>query len=182
MDPVNPNYPQRYVMKYDMNFDGRLNPREFLLASIWHNKQILGSPSPLCENCYFDAVKFIDAIFLYLDCDNDGYLSAEEMWTNLPNLKRNTETFNMFAFGNDENIRTAAINDFILKHSTAKDGFISRREFRIGTLLGYWDRQTEISKVVLDDSRTLKKLRWSENNMIDVALYSYFKKKMSATG
>ena len=88
----------------------------------------------------------------------------------------------MFAFGNDENIRTAAINDFILKHSTAKDGFISRREFRIGTLLGYWDRQTEISKVVLDDSRTLKKLRWSENNMIDVALYSYFKKKMSATG
>jgi hypothetical protein len=179
MDPVNPNYPQRFVMKYDMNFDGRLNHREFLLASIWHNKQIVGSPSPLCENCYFDVVKYIDAIFLYLDCDNDGFVSAEEMWTNLPNLNRKTETFNMFAFGNSENIRTAALNDFILKHTSAKDGYISRREFRIGVLLGYWDRQTETTKIVDDDSRTLKNLRWSENNMVDIALYNYYKKKMS---
>jgi len=180
MDPVNPDYPQRFVMKYDMNFDGRLNQREFLLASIWHNKQIIGSPAPLCENCFFDVIKTIDAIFLYLDCDNDGFVSAEEMWTNLPNLNRKTDMFNMFAFGNDENIRTAALNDFVLKHSKSKDGFISRREFRVGVLLGYWVRQTDVKKgIVEDDSRTLKKLRWSQNNMVDVALYNYFKKKMS---
>jgi hypothetical protein len=179
MDPVNPNYPQRFVMKYDMNFDGRLNPREFLLGSIWHNTQIIGSPSPLCENCYFDPVRLIDAIFLYLDCDNDGFVSAEEMWTNLPNLNRKTEAFNLFAFGNNENIRTAALNDLILKHTKAKDGFISRREFRVGILLGYWDRQTEIMKIIDDDSRTMKNLRWSENNMVDVALYNFYKKKMS---
>jgi len=178
MDPVNPNYPQRVVMKYDMNFDGRLNYREFILASIYHNKQIVGKPSPICDFCYFEIGKLIDAIFLYLDCNNDGYLSAEEMWRNLPNMERHTEQFNMFSFGNDENIRTAAINDFILKNTKAKDGYVSRSEFRVGLLLGFWDRQTEPLKIVADDSRTMKNLRWEEHNMIDIALYNYYKKKM----
>jgi EF hand len=182
VDPVNPNYPQKFVMKYDMNFDGRLNPREFILASIWHNKQMIGIPPPVCEQCFFEVGKMIDAIFLYLDCDNDGFLSAEEIWKNLPNLNRKTETFNMFAFGVDTSIRTAAINDFILKHTNSKDGYISRREFKIGILLGYWDRQTEKDKILDNDSRTMKNLRWTENNMIDVALYRYYKTKMAKSG
>src|SRR5690606_33941141 len=101
-------------------------------------------------------------------------------WKGLPNLNRKTDMFNMFAFGNDESIRTAAINDFILKHSKSKDGYISRREFRLGILLGFWDRQTEESRIVEDDSRALKKLRWSENNMVDIALYNYYKKKIAS--
>jgi len=181
-DPFDPDFPQRFVMKYDMNFDGRLNPREWILASIWHNKQVIGSPDPICQQCYFDVVKMIDAIFLYLDCDNDGFINAEDMWKNLQNMNRKTETFNLFAFGNNENIRTAALNDFILKHTASKDGYISRREFRVGILLGYWDRQTTTTKIITDDSRAMKKLRWSENNMVDTALYSYYKKKMAMKG
>ena len=93
-------------------------------------------------------------------------------------MNRTTEQWNMFSFGNDENIRTASINDFILKHSQGKNGFISRREFRVGILLGFWDRQTESTKIVDDDSRNMKSLRWKEDNMIDVALYNFYKKKI----
>ena len=176
INPGDPTYFRRFIQKYDMNYDGRLNPREFILASLWHNKQSVGSP--LCDHCYFDVGKTLDAIFLYLDCDNNGLLSSEEIWGNLPKIKRVDQRWNMFAFGNDESIRTAAVNDFILKHGRTKDGFITRPEFRVGILLGFWDRQTETSKVLHDDSRTLKNLRWEEGDMIDIALYSYYKKKM----
>jgi hypothetical protein len=178
VNPGDPTALRSIIMKYDMNFDGRLNPRELILASIWNNKQTIGSP--LCNHCYFEVGKTLDAIFLYLDCDNDGLLSAEEIWGNLPNIKRSTEKWNMFAFGNDESIRTAAINDFILKNTKTKDGYITRNEFRIGMLLGFWDRQVEKTKIVDDDSRNLKKLRWEEGDMIDIALYSYYRKKMIA--
>ncbi len=177
-DLSNPNYPAKFVSKYDMNYDGRLNFRELILGSIYHNQQLVGLPEPLCSFCYFEIGKTIDAIFLYLDCDNDGYLSAEEIWSNLPKLSRPTQQWNLFSFGIDDNIRTASINDFILKNSHSKDGYISRREFRVGLLLGFWDRQTEPTKIVENDSRNLKKLRWKENHMIDVALYNFYKKKM----
>jgi hypothetical protein len=176
VNPGDPTYFQRFIQKYDMNYDGRLNPREFVLASLYNNKQTVGSS--LCDHCFFEVGKTLDAIFLYLDCDNDGLLSAEEIWGNLPNIKRSTEKWNMFAFGNDQSIRTAAINDFVLKNSKIKEGFITRVEFRVGLLLGLWDRQTETTKVVTDDSRTMKNLRWKEGDMIDVALYNYYKKKM----
>ena len=173
-----PTFFRRFIQKYDMNFDGRLNPREFILATIWNNRQTIGSP--LCDHCYFEAGKTLDAIFLYLDCDNNGLLSAQEIWGNLPVIARNTEKWNMFAFGNDQSIRTASINDFILKTSQTKEGFITRTEFRVGILLGFWDRQTEVTKVLTDDSRTMKNLRWEEGDMVDIALYNYYKKKMIA--
>lgn len=178
INPGDPTYFRRFVMNYDMNFDGRLNPRELILASIWNNKQTVGSP--LCVHCYFDVSKTLDAIFLYLDCNNDGLLSAEEIWGNLPLIKRNTEKWNIFSFGNDESIRTAAINDFILKNTKIKDGYITKNEFRVGILLGVWDRQTDKLKILTDDTRTLKNLRWEEGDMIDIALYNYHKKKMMA--
>jgi len=178
INPGDPTYFRRFIQKYDMNYDGRLNPREFILASLWNNKQTVGSS--LCDHCYFEVGKTLDAIFLYLDCDNDGLLSSEEIWGNLPNINRNTQKWNMFAFGNDESIRTAAVNDFILKNSGTKDGFITRNEFRVGLLLGFWDRQTDATKIITDDSRTLKNLRWEEGDMIDIALYNYYKKKMMA--
>ena len=177
-DISNPNYAAKFVTKYDMNFDGRLNYRELILGSIYHNQQLIGLPSPLCDFCYFEIGKTIDAIFLYLDCDNDGFLSAEEIWSNLPKMNRSTEQWNLFAFGIDDNIRTASINDFILKNSHGREGFISRKEFRVGLLLGFWDRQTEFTKIVDDNSRNMKNLRWKEDHMIDVALYNFYKKKI----
>ena len=177
VNPADPTVFKRFIMDYDMNFDGRLNPREMILGSIYNNKQTIGSP--LCEHCYFEVGKTLDAIFLYLDCDNDGLLSAEEIWGNLPNIKRNNEKWNMFALGNDESIRTASINDFILKNSKSKEGYITRNEFRVGMLLGIWDRQAETTMILKDDSRNLKRLRWEEGDMVDIALYSHYKKKMA---
>jgi len=176
--PGDPTYFRRFIQKYDMNYDGRLNPREFILASLYQNKQTIGSS--LCDHCYFEPGKTLDAIFLYLDCNNDGLLSSEEIWKNLPKINRKTAKWNIFAFGNDQSIRTASVNDFILKNGHTKDGFITRSEFRSGLLLGFWDRQTDVTKVLTDDSRTLKNLRWEEGNMIDIALFNYFKKKMKS--
>lgn len=175
-NPGDPTYFRRFIQKYDMNYDGRLNPREFILASLYNNKQTVGSA--LCEHCYFETGKTLDAIFLYLDCNNDGLLSAEEIWLNLPKVNRKTNKWNIFSFGNDQSIRTASVNDFILKNGNTKDGFITRSEFRVGLLLGFWDRQTDVTKILTDDSRTLKNLRWEEGDMIDIALYNYNKKKM----
>jgi len=178
LTPGDPTIYNRFLMKFDMNYDGRLNPREFILASLWYNKSSVGSP--LCKNCYFEIGKVIDAIFLFIDCNNDGLLSAEELWNNLPLLKRNSEQTNIYQFGLDENIRTSAVNDFILKNWKIKEGFLTRTEFRVGILLGFWDRQAGLTKVLEKDERTLKKLRWHENNMIDTALYGFYKKKMAA--
>jgi hypothetical protein len=178
--PVNPgdsSFYQRFITKYDMNYDGRLNPREFILGSIYDNPQAVGSS--LCKHCFFDIGQLIDAIFLYVDCDNDGLISAEDMWHNLSNIKRKTEKWNIFSFGNDENIRTAAVNDFILKNMKIKNGKLTRKEFRTGILLGIWDRQTEKTQIISDDSRNMKNLRWDENDMLDVALYNYYKKKLT---
>ena len=177
MNPGDPSVYRRFVTKYDMNFDGRLNTRELILGSLYENQQTVGSS--LCEHCYFEVSKTLDAMFLYLDCDNDGLLSAEEIWSNLVSLKRDSEKWNIFAFGNNENIRTAAINDFILKNMKIKNGKITRTEFRVGLLLGIWDRQTEKTQILKDDSRNMKNLRWEEDDMIDVALYNYYKKKMA---
>ena len=177
LNPGDPSVYQRFVTKYDMNFDGRLNAREIILGSLYQNKQTVGSS--LCEHCYFEVSKTLDAMFLYLDCDNDGLLSSEEIWTNLRSFKRDSEKWNIFSFGNDENIRTAAINDFILKNMNIVKGKITRAEFRVGILLGFWDRQTEKTKILTDDSRNMKNLRWEQDDMIDIALYNYSKKKMA---
>jgi len=60
-----------------------------------------------------------------------------------------------------------------------KEGRVTRTEFRVGLLLGYWDRQTEKTSVLNDDSRTMKNLRWDEDDMRDIVLYNYYKKRMA---
>jgi len=177
VDVSNPEFASKFIKRFDMNFDGRLNPRELILAAIIQNKGILGTQ--LCQNCFNNSTKLMDAIFLYLDCNDDGWLSAEEFWTNLKNLKRGTDKFNVYAFGINESIRTAAINDFVIKNGKIKEGFITKAEFRNGLLLGMWDRQTEKTGVLLDDSRTLKNLRWREDDKIDISLYNYYKKRIA---
>ena len=60
-----------------------------------------------------------------------------------------------------------------------KNGKITRTEFRVGLLLGFWDRQTEKTQIISNDSRNMKNLRWEEDDMIDVALYNHYKKKLA---
>jgi len=112
------DFAKSFIKRYDMNGDGRLNVRELILGSIEHNKHLFGSQT--CTHCYDEISRKLDAIFMYLDCDNDGLLSAEDLWNNLSKLKRPSGEYNMFVLANDAGIRTAAVNDFILKNMKNK--------------------------------------------------------------
>jgi hypothetical protein len=60
------------------------------------------------------------------------------------------------------------MNDFIIKSMKSFDGFLTKEEFRVAILLGYWDRQTDIEKIYPDDTRTFKQLRWGPSGDTDV--------------
>ncbi len=173
IDPGMADYASDFVSRFDMNHDGRLNPKELILGSIIYNKGILGSKK--CNNCYTKIARRIGALFSYLDCGETGFITADQLWKGLPELRRPKAQCNIFGYGNSENIRTNAINDFILKNQKAKEAYISKDEFVSGILLGYWDRQCTENAILDNDSRSLKKLRWSNNLMVDTAAYNYVK-------
>jgi len=170
---------KNFVKNFDLNGDGRLSPRELILGSIYHNKGILGSDD--CTMCYEDLSDKIDGIFAYIDCDNDGLVSAEEMWEHLPKLRRDTTKWNFYNLAGDATIRTAVVNDFILKNTWSVKGRVSKNEFRLGVLLGFWDRQTDDHGIVKDDSKNLKKLRWADDDVVDIGALEYIKNKAEAT-
>jgi Ca2+-binding EF-hand superfamily protein len=167
-NPAEIDFARKILDKFDFDGDGRLNPREFIVFSIIHNKNNLGGG---CKNCYNDIISNkIDPIYSFIDCDNDNKVSAEDMWGNLQNLKRlNSAKSNIYqCLLNSKKYRTTSMNDFVLKNMWDNDGFVSRNEFRVGILLGYWDRQTDPEKIYTDDTRTFKKLRWGETGTVDV--------------
>jgi len=173
VDPGTADYAADFVTKYDINHDGRLNPKELILGSIHYNLAILGSKK--CNHCYTKIARRIGALHTYLDCQETGFINADQMWKSLPELRRPTSQFNIFGYGNSENIRTNAINDFVLKNEKAKEAYVGKEEFIGGILLGIWDRQVTENSIIEDDSRNLKRLRWSDNNMVDTAAYNYVK-------
>lgn len=167
------DYARTFIQKYDINGDGRLNPRELILGAIDQNKHLLGTA--ICMNCFFDVIKKIDAIFMYIDCNSDGFISSEDLWNNLPKLKRNTPKYNMFALSKQGYIRTSSVNDFILSNMNTQNGLLNKNEFRIGILFGFWNRQTNHAKVIDGDERTLEELRWTDDDMVDFKLEDYLK-------
>jgi len=173
IDPNNVDYAADFITKYDINHDGRMSPKELILGSIMYQKPTLGSKK--CKNCYGEVSRKIAALFTYLDCTQSGFVSADQLWAGLPNLRRGTNQFNIFGYHNSDNIRTNAVNDFILKNEKAKDAVVSREEFITGILLGIWDRQVSDHGIVEDDSRNLKKLRWKSHNMVDTVANTYVK-------
>ena len=178
MDQTVADNAKDFIKRFDVNKDGRLSPRELILGSIFHNKGLLGSDE--CKMCYEDLTDKIDGIFAYIDCDQDGLISAEDMWEHLPKLRRDTTKWNFFTLAKLANIRTSVVNDFILKNMTTLNGRLNKNEFRLGVLLGFWDRQTDDYKIVQDDSINLKPLRWSEYEVVDTSAMAYIKNKILA--
>ena len=166
-NPQESNFAKKIVDTYDFDGDGRLNPREFIIMSIVHNKNIIGTT---CQQCFNDTIiKKIDPIFKFLDCNNDGKINAEDMWINLENLKRNSTNNNIYDCTiKGKKYRTNSMNDFIIKNMKSFDGYLTKEEFRSAILLGYWDRQTDVEKIIPDDTRTFKQLRWGPSNDTDV--------------
>ena len=167
-NPNEVNWAKRIVDKYDFDGDGRLNPREFIIMTIFHNANILGTT---CKNCYNDIInKKIDPIYTYFDCDKDNKISAEDVWKNLKSLKRKSPGKNDIykCRVKGRRYRTSAVNDFFIKNMISFDGYLSKQEFRAGILLGYWDRHTDVENIYLDDKKTFKKLRWGEDEDRDI--------------
>jgi len=159
------DYSRDLIDNYDADGDGRLNVREFILASIDSNRSNFGKSG--VKNLFNELVAMLNAIFTFIDCNEDGFLSAEEVWKNLKNLKRpNPDDYNIF--GANESIRITSVNDFFKKTHESKNGLLNKEEFTAGILLGLWNRQVEKTKILSDDSRSLAKLRW-ENRKKDKA-------------
>jgi hypothetical protein len=165
------DYAKLFLQKYDMNGDGRLAPRELVLGALDNNKHLFGSGS--CTHCFEEVSRKINAIFTYIDCDNDGIITAEDLWHNIPGLRRSSPEYNMFALGELAGIRTAAVNDFVLVNGVARRGVLNKNEFTKGILFAMWDRQTDFTRVLEDDELTLKDLRWKNNHMVDVRVEDY---------
>ncbi len=170
------NPAKKIVDTYDFDGDGRLNPLEFVVFSIVNNYKIF-SQSECKQFCYADLFKNkIDPLFAYLDCDGDGFVSAENMWIGLRNLKRNAQGYSMYQCQMptvlNKDYRTTSTNDFVLKNYRRADGFVNIDEFRTGILLGYWDRQTDSNKIYTDDSKNLKTARWGSGGSQDIVCSS----------
>lgn len=156
---------------FDFNGDGRLNAREFIFAMYFNN--VLARDSE-CKFCFKDVVKnYIDPIFAYLDCDDNGKLSAEEIWEGLQYLDRKDKTaYNMYLCQvAKQPLRTSSVNDFILKAKGTVDGYITKEEFRHGVFLGMWERRTSLNAILecTDESRSLKSSRWGDNGKKDIS-------------
>jgi len=161
---------KKIVDEYDFDGDGALNPMEFILFSITHNFK----EDNLClQNCYreiFD--KIIDPLFMYLDCDDDGYINSENIWNGLKNINRKSSNYDMygclFPLKIHKYYRTNSVNDFVLKNSHFKDSFINKEEFRYGLLIGFWERQTSNHEIYLNGDPSDKSKRWEENGARDI--------------
>ena len=167
-NPLEVNWAKKIVDRYDFDGDGRLNPREFIIMTILHNKNILGTT---CKNCYNDIInKKIDPMFQYLDCNKDSKISAEDIWENFQNLSRKTPgKSNIYScFIKGKQYRTNAINDLFIKNMKSFDGFLNKDEWRAAILLGYWDRHTDLEKIYTDETKTFKQLRWGPSGDTDL--------------
>jgi len=170
------DYAKKFVLNYDIDGDGRLNARELILGSIIGNKGNFKNKN--CKLCFDKTISKIDKIFDFINCAKNGFIDAEQMWESFPLLIRNTSMYNIFSIRNDMSIRTNAVNDLVLKNVELVDGFLSKEEFRIGILLGFWDRQTTESGIIDGDSRNLKSLRWSDDGMTDTIAYESMKEQI----
>jgi hypothetical protein len=190
-DSTKDNLAKNFVDKFDFNGDGRLSPKEFIIASIINNKSMIGSTK--CTNCYNEIVNLLlDPIFTFLDCNNKDKICAEDMWNGLRKLKRRNIDLNDFQAnsdkpdgeltkgwdiyqcelkGNGEKYRTNAVNDFIIKAHKTIDGYVNKQEFILGILQGYWARQVDDNTIYKDpqviNAKNMKSFRWENNGEID---------------
>lgn len=163
----NRDYSKDFVIKYDANGDGRINPRELILGAIDSNRFIIAS-NKKSSHLFERTVPKLNAIFYYCDCNSDGFITAKELWDNIPSMLRGSNNYNIFNLGSNNGLRTASINDFILKAMDKVDGAVTLNEFVTNILLGFWNRQLQETQILYDTSRSLIDLRWDSTDSIDL--------------
>lgn len=158
--PSKPDALKILIDRYDFNGDGVLNKEEFLYMVILEAKDKLND-----KNLFFEVCSTIlDPMFEFLDCNHDGFITAEGLWTGLKDLKRpNSNEYNMYTCLSKESklpVRTTSVNDMVIKHHNIKTGALNLNEWRKAVLLGYWDRQVNGMKIFDGDENNKKETRW----------------------
>jgi hypothetical protein len=157
------------VDKYDFNGDGRLNFREFILAMIFKTEDLVRAK--ICSKCLENIVEeAIDPIFTFIDCEKKDMVTAEEIWKTLAFLiRKNDNLYNIYTCKIvSEVYRTSSINDFVLKAHKSHVGYLTRKEFREGLFLAYWDRYTTEKGLLNDEVEAKLKIeRWGNGGKDD---------------
>lgn len=163
---------KRLVDTYDFNGDGNLSPEEFTILQI-HTTIKKGYQCQ--KHCFTDIIfKILEPLFMYMDCDSDGYVNSENLWSGFKNIFRDKSAkYNMyqcnFPIELNEHYRTNVVNDFILKASSSTNGFLNRDEFITGILSGFWERETDMNSYG-DTAEKLEgiKNRWGSAGTKDI--------------
>lgn len=155
------------IDKFDFNGDGRLSSYELIAATIYANKSVFGESR--CSKCFEELIEdYLDPIYAFIDCENSGKLTSENMYKGLKFLKRPTTKYNIFLCESDGLFhRTDAINDFVLKSRKTFNGEITKKEFIIGNLIGFWSRQVERGSILEHNEKNGKEGRWNDPNSVD---------------
>jgi len=126
---------------------GKLNLKEFVYMNIFEN--IKASSENECKNCFRDTKKQIDAFFDYLDCNHDGFISAENIHNGMASLKNLPYK-----------TTTTMINDFVLKTMEHVSSGLDRRDFTYGLLVGMFERviyDNNLSEVDLNSMKIARR-------------------------
>lgn len=155
------------IDKFDFNGDGRLSVYELIATTIYSNKSVFGEGR--CTKCFEELIEdYLDPIYSFVDCDNTGKLTAENMYKGLRLLKRTTNKYNIFLCESDGQAhRTDSINDFILKSRKSFNGEVTKKEFILGHLVGFWSRQAERGSLLENNEKNRKEDRWTNPNSVD---------------
>jgi hypothetical protein len=160
---------KQFIDKFDFNGDGRLSPKEFIIAMIITNKSVVSTNE--CTNCLQSIVKnTLIPMFGFIDCNNDEKINSSNILIGLRDLKRSSnKQYNFYqCLIKDNEWHTNAVNDFVMKAANSMDSNISKSEFFESVLMGYWSRQVNDLKIVTDDNINMKSLRWSADGMTDL--------------
>jgi Ca2+-binding EF-hand superfamily protein len=163
---VNPSligWQKKKLDQYDFDGDGTLSAVEFLFLVIWESKNDLDTPK-----LFGTLTKSkLDPIFEYCDCDADGLITAESLWSCFMELKRpNPESYDYYECRSPKNknyVRTASTNDVVLKNGEEAQGYLNIKEFQKAIILGFWDRQVTGNDLlpITDTSNNFKNQRWT---------------------
>jgi hypothetical protein len=170
---TNPDFVKKTFDFYDFNGDGRLDMYEFILFTILHNKPIFGKQECKKDFCYDDILReLIDPMFSFFDCSKSNSVTAEEIWNGLKKLKRDANLdYSLFnckiKLDFEKDYRTVSVSDFILQNRKNKDGQLDLDEFRLGILLGFWNRQVSSTSISDKDEFNSKADRWANNGKTD---------------
>lgn len=170
---------------YDFNGDGALNEEEFTILQI---KYTIKSGRQCRLHCFKKIIeKVLEPLFMYLDCDSDGFINSSNIWEGYKNILREpSDKYNMykcqFPVELNKDYRTNSTNDLVLKGHFTADGFLTKNEFIKVILSGFWERMCSPGGYAEfnTEAKTGVDIRWGNNGIEDTEcdkIMKYFPQK-----